>query len=86
MKRRPDEASRPLLGRTGDAREAVTRHVRRRIQGALHQRLSLALQAFLLLGTVVTAWQGQWLTAFTTGSILIVTLLPLILGRRFEVL
>lgn len=73
--------SRGARSRTG----AVHRHVRERIRGPVHQRVTLALQTVLLMGFVVALWNGQWLTGLTTFGILVVTLLPLTLGRRFDV-
>lgn len=60
-------------------------HVRQRIQGPLHQRVTLALQLILLVGFLAAVWQRQWLPALTTATILGVTLLPIALGRRFAV-
>lgn len=65
--------------------EQSVRHVHERIRGPVHQRMTIVLQAILLIGLVVALWQQQWLTALTTLAILMVTLLPLILGRRFAV-
>lgn len=56
-----------------------------RVTGRLHRRVTMGLQAVLLGGVVLELLQGQWLTAVTTIGILIVTLLPLVLGRRFAV-
>lgn len=51
----------------------------------IHKRLTLFLQLTLLIGSVVAAVQGRWLAAITTLGIIVVTFLPLILGRRFAV-
>lgn len=51
----------------------------------LHRRLTLFLQATLLVGVILALVQGRWLAAITTAGIIIVTFLPLILGRRFAV-
>lgn len=51
----------------------------------LHRRLTLFLQVTLLVGVVLALLQGRWLAAFATTGIIIVTFLPLILGRRFAV-
>lgn len=64
---------------------ATMRGVHARLHGTLHHRLSLALQGVLVIGAGLAVWQHQWLTAATTGVILVVTLLPLMLGRRFQV-
>lgn len=52
----------------------------------LHRRLTLALQAILLIEVVVAVWEQQWLTAVATVGIILVTLVPLFLSRRFKVL
>lgn len=83
--RREEKVPEGLRRRTGEATDAMVRHVRTRIQGTVHQRLSLSLQGVLLAGAALSIWQAQWLTAVTTLTILVVTLLPLVLGRRFEV-
>jgi len=51
----------------------------------VHKALTLFLQATLLLGAVLFCFQARWLTAAVTTAIIIVTLLPLVLGRRFDV-
>lgn len=51
----------------------------------VHKALTLFLQATLLLGAILSGFQGRWLTAVVTTAIIIVTLLPLVLGRRFDV-
>lgn len=43
------------------------------------------LQGILLVGTAAAVWERQWLTALTTLGVIVATLLPLILGRRFRV-
>lgn len=53
--------------------------------GRLHRRLTLVLQGILLLGLAAAIWERQWLTALTTLAIIVTTLLPLVLGRRFKV-
>lgn len=53
--------------------------------GWLHRWLTLGLQAILVLGTMAAVWQGQWLTALTTGAVILSTALPVLLGRRFRV-
>lgn len=52
---------------------------------SLHRRLTLLLQAVLVVGTVLALWERQWLTTIVTGGIVVVTLFPLFLGRRFRV-
>lgn len=51
----------------------------------VHKALTLTLQATLLVGAVLSAFQARWLTAAVTTTIIVVTLLPLVLGRRFDV-
>ena len=78
----------PRRGMSHDPAEAVSstvRHVLDRIEGPVHQRVTVGLQLFLFVGTGLALWQGQWLAAATTGAILVVTVLPLLLGRRFAV-
>lgn len=53
--------------------------------GRIHRRLTLSLQGVLLLGTAAAVWQGQWLTALTTAAVIVATVLPVLLGRRFRV-
>lgn len=52
----------------------------------IHKSLTLLLQATLLVGVILSCFQGRWLAAAVTTAIIIVTLLPLVLGRRFDVL
>jgi hypothetical protein len=56
-----------------------------RVGGRLHRRVTLGLQATLLLGVVLQLVHGQWLNGAATTAVLILTLLPLMLGRRFDV-
>ncbi len=51
----------------------------------IHRWLTLFLQLTLLVGALLAVVQGRWLAAIVTGGIIVVTMLPLILGRRFEV-
>lgn len=51
----------------------------------IHKRLTLFLQLTLLIGVVLAVMQGRWLAATVTAGIIGVTLLPLVLGRRFAV-
>lgn len=52
---------------------------------SLHRSLTLFLQVALLVGVVLAIFQGRWLAGIATTGIIIVTFLPLILGRRFAV-
>lgn len=51
----------------------------------LHRRLTVALQLLLGVGIVLAAWERQWLVVLATAAILVLTLLPLVLGRRLRV-
>jgi hypothetical protein len=51
----------------------------------VHRWLTLGLQGLLIVGIAAAAFQGQWLAAFTTGLILLVTLLPLMAGKKLDV-
>lgn len=51
----------------------------------VHKTLTLILQTTLFVGVVLSCFQGRWLTATVTAAIIFVTLLPLILGRQFDV-
>ncbi len=51
----------------------------------VHKALTLFLQLTLMIGAILFCFQGRWMTAAITVAIVIVTLLPLRLGRRFDV-
>jgi uncharacterized membrane protein YjdF len=51
----------------------------------IHRRSSFFLQAILFAGAVAAVWEKQWLTAVVTFGIIVITLLPLLLQRRFRV-
>jgi uncharacterized membrane protein YjdF len=51
----------------------------------IHKRVTLALQFILLVGLGLALWQGEWLTAFTTFAVILLTLLPVLLERRLGV-
>ncbi len=51
----------------------------------MHKALTLFLQLTLMIGAILFCFQGRWMTAAITVAIVIVTLLPLLLGRRFDV-
>ncbi|MEX1024563.1 MAG: hypothetical protein WD226_05745 [Planctomycetota bacterium] len=55
------------------------------MQQSIHKRTTLALQTILLVGALLALWNQQWLTAATTVGIILVTLGPLLLGKRFKV-
>ena len=50
-----------------------------------HRRLALALQTLLLIETAAAIWRQQWFVAVITAGIIAVTLVPLLLERRFRV-
>lgn len=51
----------------------------------LHRWLTLVLQAILIVGVVVEILAGQWFPAFVTLAIILLTLFPLLVARRFGV-
>ena len=50
-----------------------------------HRRLSILFQVILFTAMIIALWEQQWLNAFTTFGIIIVTLTPLIMQNRFDV-
>ncbi len=50
-----------------------------------HQRITIFLQAILLLEVLVAIWAGRWFTAFFTGMIILVTFLPVLVERQFRI-
>lgn len=56
-----------------------------RVSGSRHRRITLGLQAVLLVEAVLAMAQGQWATAVAVAGIMLVTLAPFVLGRRFRV-
>lgn len=50
-----------------------------------HRRLAFVLQTLLLVETVAAVWRQQWFVAVITSGIIVVTLVPLLLERRFRV-
>ncbi|HJS74531.1 MAG TPA: hypothetical protein VJ921_09600 [Vicinamibacteria bacterium] len=51
----------------------------------IHRRVTISLQILLLVGLVLEIWQAQWLNATATVGVLILTLLPVVLGRAYDV-
>ena len=51
----------------------------------IHRWTTLVLQALLVLGIVFAVLHGRWLAALVTGGVMLVTMLPIVLGRRFQV-
>jgi len=56
-----------------------------RVSRSIHKRITLALQAVLLVGMVLSVLQGLWITAISVAGIMAVTVAPVMLGRRFRV-
>lgn len=54
-------------------------------QQLIHRRLTVVLQVILAVGVVAAVWEQQWLAAVITSGIILVTLVPLFLSRRFRV-
>ncbi|MCW8827902.1 MAG: hypothetical protein OQK94_02475 [Gammaproteobacteria bacterium] len=52
---------------------------------SLHYPISFLLKAILLIEAVVAVWEQQWHTAGITVGIILITLTPLLVGRRFRV-
>lgn len=53
--------------------------------GSLHSRLTLVLQAVIVLGLVVEVYEQQWMNVAMISGILLLTLLPALLARRLEI-
>ena len=51
----------------------------------VHRSLTLGLQVILLLGASLALVRGQWQAAGMTLGVVVVTFLPVMLGRRFQV-
>lgn len=56
-----------------------------RVGRPTHRRVTLGLQVVLAVGATLSLFQGQWLSGLVTAGVVLVTLLPMILGRRFRV-
>lgn len=50
-----------------------------------HRRITWILQCILLLGLAGAVWEQQWLNVLTISGIITITLVPLLLARRFHV-
>lgn len=50
-----------------------------------HRRLSMVFQTILLAATLGAILEQQWLTVFISSGIIFITLLPLVVERKFEV-
>jgi len=51
----------------------------------IHRRLTFVLQGILVVGGVAAVWEQQWLAALITGGIIVITLVPFFLAKRFRV-
>jgi hypothetical protein len=51
----------------------------------IHSWLTLALLFLLAVGMILSLVQGHWLTGIATAGVITVALLPVVLGRRFDV-
>jgi uncharacterized membrane protein YjdF len=56
-----------------------------RVGSPIHRRITFGLQAILVVGLALEIVQREWLSAASVAAILFVSLLPLLLGRRFRV-
>lgn len=54
-------------------------------QRRVHQRVTLVIQLIMLAELGFALWEGLWLTAAMTFLILLLTLAPVLMFRRFEV-
>jgi uncharacterized membrane protein YjdF len=54
-------------------------------QQRLHRRLTLAIQVILAVGVAAELWAGQWFAALVTTGIILLTLFPILLARRYDV-
>jgi uncharacterized membrane protein YjdF len=52
---------------------------------SIHRRLTVALQVLLAVGVAAELWAGQWFAALVTTGIILLTLFPLVLARRYSV-
>ena len=55
------------------------------IHWQIHRNITLILKVSLLIGAGLHIWQGRYQAAVETVLIIIITFLPLLLGRRFQV-
>lgn len=54
-------------------------------ENAIQTRLATLLQIILVAGSVGAFWQQQWFTGFIISGILLLTLLPTLLAKQFDV-
>lgn len=57
----------------------------RPVPGTLHKRISLTLQAIMAVGLLFAVLQRNWFQTTVISGILVLTVLPLVLGKRFQV-
>jgi len=55
-------------------------------QHSLALRLTLAIQAVLVLGLVLFLWRRDWENVFLTALVIALTLLPALLARRYRII
>ena len=55
------------------------------VPGTLHRRISLTLQAIMAVGLVLAVLQQNWFHTTVISGILVLTALPFVLGKRFDV-
>lgn len=53
---------------------------------SIHRGFSFTLKSILLIQVVAAIWNNQWITAAITTGILLITLLPMVMEKRFQVL
>jgi uncharacterized membrane protein YjdF len=51
---------------------------------SIQRRLSFAIKTVLIIETVIAVWEEQWLTAAITIGIILITLIPLIMKKKFS--
>lgn len=51
----------------------------------IHRRLTLILQALLVVGVIAEIWAQQWFAAVITSGIIFITFIPLLLEKKFRV-
>ena len=55
-------------------------------RGRIHRRLTIGLQVVLFAGAILSMFQGRWMLATVTLSIVGLTIVPFAVGRRFQIL
>ncbi len=51
---------------------------------SIHRRLSFVLKAVLTIEAFIAVWEQQWLTAAITVGIILITLIPLVMKKKFS--